>query len=177
MDATELLIADHREVKNLFSRFGRSEREETRRNLAEQIIRELSIHSAIEEAKLYPVIRDEVEGGKDLYEESIDEHQKVKEVLAEIDKSLEKVHTKAFADRIHKLQMEVEHHVQEEETEVFPKLRQALSQARLKEIGKELEEAKSSAPTRPHPNQPPATELTGKAVGAVDKARDKVAGR
>jgi hemerythrin-like domain-containing protein len=177
MDATELLIADHREVKNLFSRFGRSEREETRRKLAEQIIRELSIHSAIEEAKLYPVIRDEILGGKELYEESIDEHQQVKEILADIDKSLDKVQTKAFAARIHKLQTEVEHHVLEEETEVFPQLRRSLSKSRLEEIGKELEEAKRSAPTRPHPNQPPATELTGKAVGAVDKARDKVAGR
>lgn len=114
MDATELLIADHRQVKNLFSRFDRSS-------------------------------------------------------LAFADK--------AFADKVKRLKRDVEHHVAEEETELFPRLRQSLSKTRLNDLRKELESAKASAPTRPHPHQPPATSLTGKAVGAVDKVRDRVSGR
>lgn len=177
MDATELLIQDHREVKQLFGRFARSERQDTRRQLAEQIIRDLSIHAAIEEAELYPVIRDHLEGGKALYKEAIDEHQQVKEILAALDGSLDKAHTKAFGNRVLKLKADVEHHVEEEEQEIFPKLRQTLSETRLQELGRKLKAAKSSAPTRPHPNQPPATELTGKALGVVDRARDRVTGR
>jgi hemerythrin superfamily protein len=177
MDATQLLIADHREVKALFGRFSRSSRQETRQELAERIIRELSIHAAIEEAKLYPVIRDELPGGEALYKEAIEEHQQVKEVLAALDQSLSKAHTKAFADRVTRLKNDVEHHVEEEEGEVFPQLRQVLSKTRLEALGRELAQAKASAPTRPHPNQPPATNLTGKALGAVDRVRDKVTGR
>ena len=177
MNATELLMADHRKVRALFGRFARSERQETRRRLAEEIIRELSIHAAIEEEKLYPVIRDHVPGGRKLYDEAIEEHQQVKEVLAELDGSLEKAHTKAFAARVQRLKGDVEHHVEEEEGEVFPQLRRSISGTRLQELGRELQEAKATAPTRPHPNQPPAGELTGKAIGAVDRVRDRVAGR
>jgi hemerythrin superfamily protein len=177
MEATDLLTADHRAVKALFGRFSHSTRQETRRGIAEQIIRDLSIHAGIEEAKLYPIIRDELEGGKDVYKEAVEEHQKVKEVLAELDKTLDRAHTKAFGDKVMKLKAEVEHHVEEEETEIFPKLRQTLSKTRLETLGRELKEAKTSAPTRPHPNQPPATELTGKLLGVVDKTRDRVSGR
>lgn len=177
MDATEVLMADHREVKGLFGRFARSSRADTRRDLAKQIIRELSVHAAIEEAKLYPVIRDEVEGGQIMYTESIEEHQGVKEILAELDKTLEKAHTKAFGDKVARLKREVEHHVAEEETEIFPNLRQTLSKERLDQLGRELQRAKASAPTRPHPDQPPATELTGRALGALDKVRDRVSNR
>jgi hemerythrin-like domain-containing protein len=177
MDATELLMADHRDVKALFGRFARSSRAETRRGLAEQIIRELSVHAAIEEAKLYPVIRDELVGGEAMYEESIEEHQGVKELLAQLDDTLDKAHTKAFGNKVTKLRGEVEHHVAEEETEIFPKLRATLSKTRLEELGVELRRAKASAPTRPHPHQPPATELTGKVVGALDRVRDQVSNR
>jgi hemerythrin superfamily protein len=177
MDATELLIADHREVRSLFGRFARSSREETRRTLAERIIRALSIHASIEEAKLYPALRDEVANGKDLFTESISEHQQVKVMLAELDDTLDKAHTKPFAAKVGKLKVEVEHHVAEEETEIFPKLRGALSKKRLHELGRELQAAKASAPTRPHPHQPPATDLTGKVIGALDRARDRVTGR
>jgi hemerythrin superfamily protein len=177
MDATEMLMSDHRAVRGLFGRFNRSSREETRRDLAAEIIRELSLHAAVEEAKLYPVMRKEMPGGERFYEESIAEHQKMKEILGDLDGRLDKAHTKAFADRMERLRRDVEHHVEEEEGEVFPRLRESLGRARLREIGEELEKAKESAPTRPHPNQPPATELTGKAVGAMDRMRDRLTGR
>lgn len=177
MEATQLLMNDHREVEALFAEFLKSDSQEIKRGFAEAIIRDLSRHSAIEEAKLYPVIRDELPNGKELYREAIEEHQGVKEVLADLDGMLDEVNTTAFRDKIEKLQREVEHHVEEEETEVFPELRTTLTKTRLDEIGAELEEAKASAPTRPHPNQPPATDLTGKALGAVDKLRDTVSGR
>jgi hemerythrin superfamily protein len=177
MDATELLIADHREVKQLFTRFARSSRPDTRRELAQQIIRELSVHAAIEEARLYPIVREDVSGGEQLYREAIEEHQQVKKILAQLDDTIEKAHTKAFGAKVRKLSDDVEHHVGEEEGELFPKLRQTLTKTRLQELGAELKEAKRSAPTRPHPHQPPATDVTGRAVGAVDKLRDRVGGR
>lgn len=176
MNAVDLLTKDHRAVEELFTEFESTE-EDARGEILVEIIRELSIHSAIEEAKLYPVIEKDVEGGDKLVAESIKEHQRVKEVLGRLDGKVDKAHTKEVADMVARLQRDVMHHVEEEEGEVFPKLKKALSKTRLDEIGRELNKAKDSAPTRPHPNQPPANELTGKANAALDKARDKVSGR
>jgi hemerythrin-like domain-containing protein len=176
MNAVDLLIRDHRAVEELFATFESSEPEAREGTLA-RIIQELSIHAAIEEAHLYPVIEREVEGGEKLVAESEKEHQKVKEILGRLDGRVEKAHTKEVAEMVARLQRAVEHHVEEEENEVLPRLRETVSKTRLEELGRELNRAKESAPTRPHPNQPPATELTGKANAAVDKLRDRVSGR
>jgi iron-sulfur cluster repair protein YtfE (RIC family) len=176
MNAVELLKRDHRAVEELFAAFESGDADRREGTLIE-IIKELSIHAAIEEAHLYPLIEREVEGGTALVRESEKEHQRVKEVLGRLDGKVDKAHTKEVAELVARLQGDVEHHVQEEEDEVFPKLEQAISKTRLEECGRELAKAKETAPTRPHPNQPPATELTGKANAALDKARDKISGR
>lgn len=176
MNAVELLTKDHRAVEDLFTEFEASE-PDGRRDILVEIIKELSIHAAIEEAKLYPVIEEQVEGGRKLVADSIKEHQRVKDVLGRLDGKVGKAHTKEVADTVARLQGEVIHHVEEEEGEVFPKLEQTLSKTRLSELGTELNKAKATAPTRPHPNQPPANELTGKANAVLDKARDAVSGR
>ena len=69
----------------------------------------------------------------------------------------------------------VRHHVKEEETELFPKVRQRIERRRLVELGAELRDAKRRAPTHPHPRSPdapPANVLVGSAVAVMDKARD-----
>ncbi|HZS15115.1 MAG TPA: hemerythrin domain-containing protein [Candidatus Dormibacteraeota bacterium] len=176
MNAVDLLTKDHRAVEDLFAQFDASE-PEGRGDILAQIIRELSVHAAIEEAHLYPLIEKEVPGGRSLVREAIDEHQTVKEVLGRLDSKVDKAHTKAVAEMVGRLQRDVEHHVTEEEGEVFPKLEESVTKTRLEDVGRELRKAKETAPTRPHPNQPPATELTGKANAILDKARDKASGR
>ncbi|MDP8987034.1 MAG: hemerythrin domain-containing protein, partial [Actinomycetota bacterium] len=68
----------------------------------------------------------------------------------------------------------VRHHVEEEEGELFPQVRQALGRKRLGEIGDAMEELKKSAPTRPHPrapDTPPGNVAANKAAGVLDRAR------
>jgi hypothetical protein len=69
----------------------------------------------------------------------------------------------------------VRHHVEEEESDLFPEVRRALGRKRLAEIGEAMEKAKKAAPTRPHPRQPdepPGNVIAGAVAGVVDKARD-----
>ena len=68
----------------------------------------------------------------------------------------------------------VRHHVEEEETEFFPEVRQALGRKVLGEIGELLETAKATAPKRPHPkapDEPPGNVVSGLVAGVVDRAR------
>ena len=176
MDAIELLTTDHRAVESLFADF-ESDPGEGRASILADIIRELSIHSAIEEAYLYPHIRREAEKGEEYVAESEREHQGIKESLGRLDSKIDKAHTQEVADHVATLQRKVMHHVGEEENEVFPAFAQAATKQELTELGRELREAKDSAPTRPHPGQPAASALTSWANGLVDRVRDSAAGR
>ena len=176
MDAIELLTTDHRAVESLFVDFETDPGKGRARILA-AIIRELSIHTAIEEAYLYPHIRREVESGVHYAAEGEREHHGVKESLARLDAKIDKAHTQAVADQVATLRGKVMHHVGEEEHEMFPAFAQAATKQELTDLGRQLREAKKSAPTRPHPNQPAASALTSWANRLVDRARDSAGGR
>jgi hemerythrin superfamily protein len=174
-DAIALLKQDHKEVKDLFRRYralgpraGKS-----KRRIADTVIRELSIHAAIEEQFLYPTIRDNVQGGQALFEEALREHQTAKETLQEL---LRLAPDDAeFDTSMRSLMREVEHHVKEEETELFPKLRRAVDRDTLVSMGEMMRNGKKTAPTRPHPrspSSPPANMVVGLAAGAIDRVRD-----
>jgi hemerythrin superfamily protein len=180
MDATALLEKDHREVEGLFEKFQAATDADERRSTAEALVKALSIHSEIEKLYLYPLIKEQVEGGTGIVDRSLREHQAVEELLARIDDGLDKAGTKEFAGKVERLQKDVEEHVQEEETEIFPKLRDTVTKKLLEEVGKEMADAKGSVPTRPHPSAPNegiSHELMGRASAVLDKVRDAAAGR
>ena len=115
------------------------------------IIRELSIHAAIEEQVLYPAMRKALPDGETLVQEAIDEHQQVKETLA----AIERADTPTERDPLlTRLIGNVRHHVEEEETELFPKLRASITVSELRDLGGKLASAKKLAPTHPHPKAP-----------------------
>ncbi len=179
MDAIELLTRDHRAVEKLFSEFAKGD-DAARRRSAEAIIRELSIHAAIEEETFYPAVRREMPACDALVEHGIDEHQEVKEILSALDGMVDKAHTKAFADRMQRLERSVTEHVDEEEGKLFPSVREGFTKTALDDLGTAMNKAKKAAPTRPHPGAPssgPAQAVIGKAAGAVDRVRDAVSGR
>jgi hemerythrin superfamily protein len=180
MNGIDLIKQDHRTVKQLFQRFESTEPGQTdrRRELVEVVIRELSIHAAIEETVLYPEISEAVPGGKELVEEGLEEHQDAKEALNELDGM--DPEDQAFEAKVRSLIGDVRHHVEEEENEILPKLDAALSEERLQDLGTRLEKAKAGAPTRPHPlapTTPPANLVAGPAAGVVDRVRDAATGR
>jgi iron-sulfur cluster repair protein YtfE (RIC family) len=138
-DAIELLKADHRKVKDLFQKYENTSNQKTRQQIAEQVFTELEVHAQLEETVFYPAFAQEADQeGKQLVEEACQEHQTVKDLIAElrdIDDHEE------FAAKFHTLMENVEHHVQEEEHEMFPKAEEELA-AQLEDLRDEIQELK-----------------------------------
>src|SRR3954469_10702960 len=178
VDATRLLEQDHQNVEQLFVQFEQATGEtEAKGEIVEQIIRELSIHAAIEEEVFYPAVREAV-GDEGMVDHAIDEHQEVKALLNDLDKMSPS--DPGYHQKVQAVIADVREHVQEEEGEMFPKFRDAISTARLEEIGTKLEQAKAKAPTRPHPtapNTPPGNKVAGAPAAVIDRVKDKLQGR
>jgi hemerythrin superfamily protein len=175
-DALTLLKQDHRTVEELFDRFEHlHERrlEDGKKGLIEEITKELSIHSAIEEQVFYPAVQRALPKGDELADELRHEHQQVKELLAELEKM--DPSSPQYDGRVHALIANVKHHVEEEEGEVFPKIGERLDQDTLSRLGEAMEKARKTAPTHPHPkapSKPPANLIAGPPVAAIDRVRD-----
>ena len=135
-DAISILTADHRAVDELFEQFDLYDDTAatgTKRELVDRIVRELSVHASAEEQVLYLAVRAEVPGGEAIVDKSLHEHQKVKQLAAELERT--DAGTPALVAKVRILILDVRHHVAEEEHDLFPKLRSALTQSRLDALG------------------------------------------
>lgn len=138
MKATQLLKDQHREVKELFRQVQNTDDGEERRDLMEQITERLQTHMMIEEAIFYPAVQEVANSGKseEMLPEAYEEHHVVKLVLDELpDVDPEDERFKAKMTVLSEL---VDHHVQEEEKELF-KVAEKLGKDRLEELGAEME--------------------------------------
>jgi hemerythrin superfamily protein len=175
MDAITLLKQDHKAVEKLFKQFEKTTAPAEQRKLATRIVKELSVHAAIEEMVFYPAVRERVPKAEDTVLESLEEHYIVKWVLNELEDM--KPNHERFKAKMTVLIENVRHHVEEEESELFPDVRKAIKRKELAELGEALEKAKKVAPTSPHPrapDTPPGNLVAGTAAGAMDKAKTKV---
>jgi hemerythrin superfamily protein len=175
IDAVELLTRDHRTVESLFGQFEGTTDPDERTRIAHEVVHELAVHGEIEELLFYPRLRDALPDGSDLAEEAVHEHVEIKKTLNDIDGMT--AQDEGFDAKMRELMAEVRHHVEEEESEIFPKIRQALSGEELQKLGSALEGAKAIVPTRPHPSAPtgPVGKLaTSPPVALVDRVRDAV---
>jgi hemerythrin superfamily protein len=136
-DAIALLKEDHKKVKGLLGDLEKSSMRGGPRaeKLVAQIDKELTIHSQIEEEIFYPAFRDAVrtKDDKKMYFEALEEHHVVKLVLPEVKEGGMAV--EEFAAKCKVLKELVEHHADEEEKEMFPEARKALSRPELQELG------------------------------------------
>jgi hemerythrin-like domain-containing protein len=153
MDAITLLKADHKNVAKLFRDFEKARKNEDpeRKQLVQQMIEKLSIHTAIEEEVFYPTIRREVDGIDDDVLEAFEEHHVAKWLLEELTNL--PADDERYDAKVTVLIENVRHHVKEEEDELFPEVRDALGRKRLGEIGEQLEIAKADAPRQPQPDR------------------------
>lgn len=179
MNALKLLMQDHRTVEALFKRFegAGEDAAKLKKQLSEQIIRELAIHSAIEEQLLYPAARLADEELKDTVLEALEEHHLAKISLAEI-QHLEPSDER-FEAKVTVLMESVRHHIEEEENELFPALRKLMGEDQLEALGAALDQAKELVPTRPHPlapDTPPGNLIAGSLAKIFDTGRDAVRG-
>jgi hemerythrin superfamily protein len=173
-DAIELLTSDHREVEQLFKQYEAATNDGgVAHYAAEQIIRELSIHAAVEEMILYPMMREVDPNSEGLVDHSLEEHQEVKDILAKVDGK--PAMDPEIRQMFMKLKSSVEEHVSEEEGKLFPGLRAHVKQDKLMELGEKMAKAKAMAPTHPHPNAPntpPGNLMAGPLAAMADKVRD-----
>lgn len=139
MDAFNLLKADHRKVEELFAQL-ESARGQAKLRVFEQIKTELDLHTHIEETIFYPALEEPKET-HDLTLEAYEEHDVVKKLLKELSRA--KTATEEWEAKAKVLQENVEHHVEEEENELFKKADSALSDEELEELGQEMEAEKA----------------------------------
>ena len=125
-DATTMLAKDHKDVKALFKRYEKLTKAEadgsTRQELAEQICQMLTVHATIEEEIFYPAVR-EADVDEDLLDEAEVEHASAKDLIGQIQSM--QPDDDLYDAKVTVLGEYINHHVQEEEGEMFPKARRA----------------------------------------------------
>ena len=134
MDAIELLESQHREVEEIFSQIEDAVDPATKNDLFEELADKLAIHAAIEEHHFYPAVK--AKRTEDILLESLEEHLGIKRVLADLLKI--DADDETFDAKIKVLKETVSHHVEEEETDLFPKVRKLFDKERREALGQEM---------------------------------------
>ena len=132
-DAIKLLKDDHKEVKNYFKQYESLEDDAEKQALADKICTALTVHAQIEEEIYYPATREAI-NDDDLLDEAEVEHASAKQLIAEIQSM--KAGDRLFDAKVTVLGEYIDHHVEEEEGEMFPESRD--SDLDLKELGAKL---------------------------------------
>ncbi|WP_029539774.1 MULTISPECIES: hemerythrin domain-containing protein [unclassified Rhodococcus (in: high G+C Gram-positive bacteria)] len=148
-DAIVLLKNDHKEIRKLFRDFrgaGPNARVEKGR-IVDDIIEALTVHTYIENEGMYPEVRDLAPDLEDDILESYEEHH-VADVLV-VELAAMKPDDERFDAKTTVLIENVEHHIEEEEQEWFPKVREALGRKQLREMGARMLELRDKAPRSP----------------------------
>jgi len=137
MNAIKLLKQQHREVEALFKQFEKAKSAGPRQKAFDQIADKLAVHATIEEKHFYPSVKRQATEG--ILLESVEEHLAVKRVIADmLDLEVDDLTFEAKAKVLKDL---VEHHVEEEEETLFPKVEKLLKADALAAIGEEMEAA------------------------------------
>lgn len=141
MNAIDLLIADHEKVSALFDEVKATEDEEKHKQLFEQISAELKTHTHIEETIFYPALKN-YEELKDMVLEAFEEHKQVRTLIREIENLTDG--SEKLDAKLKVVIDNVEHHIEEEENEMFPKVEQLFSEAELEDLGDQMDVEKKS---------------------------------
>ncbi|MCQ4306898.1 hemerythrin domain-containing protein [Pseudomonas stutzeri] len=142
MNAIDLLIEDHERVKDILTRLTESTERavKTRTDLLQKLEMEVTIHTQLEEQILYPAYKEA--GGKEelkMYHEAKEEHRAVDSLVLP-DLKVTDPGSVEFSGRAKVCKELLEHHIEEEESEMFPQARELFDEARLEEMGKQMSE-------------------------------------
>ncbi|WP_313463619.1 hemerythrin domain-containing protein [Stutzerimonas nitrititolerans] len=140
MNAIDMLIEDHERVKDLLTRLTESTERavKTRTDLLQKLEMEVTIHTELEEQILYPAYKEA--GGKEelkMYHEAKEEHRAVDSLVLPDLKATDPS-TVQFSGRVKVCKELLEHHIEEEESEMFPQARELFDEARLEEMGEQM---------------------------------------
>jgi hemerythrin superfamily protein len=160
MNALALLKSQHRLVEELFEELEANDQDEARQVIFEQIADCLAVHTAIEERIFYPAVR--ARQTEEELEEAYDEHLDAKKLILE---ALEDPNAPGFDGKVAALEGAIEHHVDEEEDELFPEVEKLLTAEALEALGQMMEAEtahlmETGAPRRTIELKPEAPEPT-----------------
>jgi hemerythrin superfamily protein len=161
-DAIVHLKDDHKEIRRLFDQFEKAgdSAEKAKGKLVDQIIEILTVHTYIENEVMYPRVRELLPQLEDDVLESYEEHHVADVLVMEL--STMQPSDERFDAKTTVLIENVRHHIEEEEKEWFPKVREGLGRKALQEIGAEMISKRKKAPRKP--SQPSALKKTIDAV-------------
>jgi len=149
MDAITMLKRQHREVSELFERFHKARTGRQKQDIFEKIADALAIHAAIEEKHFYPSVKKKAT--EDILRESVEEHLQMKRVIADLlDLDASDV---SFAAKVKVLQDDVEHHVEEEEKDLFPKVKKLFDAKELESIAAAMQDTETELEGEGDPRQ------------------------
>ncbi|WP_031470666.1 hemerythrin domain-containing protein [Sciscionella sediminilitoris] len=183
MNALDLLAEDHQRLMKLLDEVEHSSTEKQlrlhrRTNLLNTIIIMSSAHQAIQEKYFWPLVRTALPDGKRIAETAIEHEYSTKRLLDEVRTT--KPGQADYAQLVDQLLRDLRAHVDYEQDTVWPRVRKFVDESTLQAVGAKMQAAKTTAPTRPHPNIPPQPLLwrsLGACVAALDRARDALNGR
>jgi len=174
MNALTLLKQDHGNVEELFHRFETAKPDDVEElaRVRDLVIEHLSRHAVVEEQVFYPAIRARL-GDENAFSvlEGLEEHHAAKAMLSELEK-LAPTHER-FRAKFTVIIENVRHHIEEEENDMFPLVRDNFTVEELNDMGEQMQNAKAVAPSRPHPfipDVPPFNVLLGVPVAMLDGA-------
>jgi len=134
-DATELLIKDHKEALGLFAQFDAAPDPAQKGEICKKVCGALKVHTQIEEELFYPAARDALKAKDDgLVDEALEEHAQAKRLIGEIEAM--QPGQPGYDDTVRELAKDIKHHATEEETQMFPKVRQ--TDLDLQQLGRKM---------------------------------------
>jgi hemerythrin superfamily protein len=135
VDAIELLQTQHEEAKTLFRKIEKAEDDE-KQDLFERLADVLAVHATIEEKRFYPATRNA--RTEEMLQEAVEEHLAAKRIIADL---LEMIpDDPQFDAKVAVLKEQVEHHIEDEEEELFPEVRKMLEPDELEDLGVVMED-------------------------------------
>lgn len=167
MDAFELLKNDHKKVSQLFEEI-ESASGPSKKQLFNQLKSELDLHAHVEEKIFYPALENK-EASRDITLEAYEEHKVVKDLLAELASGSPSDEWNA---RLKVLRENVEHHVEEEEGELFDKAEDVLSDEQIERLGTDMEaeKARQSGAPAARPDSPKQRSAPARSRTAAKKS-------
>ncbi len=148
-DAIVLLKADHKEMKAIFRQFQKAGEDDARKKgeLVGRMIELLTVHTYLENELVYPEVRGQLPDLEDDILESFEEHHVADVLCAEL--STMKADHERFDAKTTVLIENVLHHIEEEEQEWFPKVREGMTRKQLSDLGERMLQARQTAPRSP----------------------------
>lgn len=171
---TDLLHEQHLHIQELFDRVTEAPNRARKQETFEELRRYLAVHETAEELVTHPVARAGVDGDT-VVDDRVAEEDMLKGLLAELD-DLE-VEDAAFNEKLQNLHVQVRQHIEFEEREEFPLIRNETDDAMQARLARAVEAVEAVAPTRPHPtlgSTATSQLMVGPLASVLDRTKDVI---